>query len=654
MGNPFIFFSFFPGAASAVIVIIWSLIITFADADAPHSTNLDPYQGGDLGEIPKQTFFSSDIIAPIYQVNKFIPEKVDDTRFIFITGGYDDFGPSIISAKDLSLVWADQHFSEAQAHRTYTLYGQPVLGVFAGSAVLIYNENYDLLYRVTPQGDFSNVIPDSHEALITHDDTVVMIVSVGEEGDLSQIGGPENEAVTNNFIQEVNPANNKVIFQFDMRSYFNIEDSYWPYRGQGPFDFPWPHDLWHMNSVEKLPDGNFLVSSRHLHSIFLLDGKSAEVKWVLGGKRSHFRDVTENGSGIFRWQHNARLTAPNRITLFDNHDVFNGFCNDPAKGCSRGLEIEFDDKDMTFRVVNEWYHPQGLISASRGGVHRVPNGNTLIAWGQNPSYTEHAPDGEVVMDIQRGRVLPMDHGITNVITYRAWKSDWIGKPKYPPSIATHTDENSTTSVYVSWNGATEVDSYVLLGSNSTEELNGRDAIIAKSKRLGFETSFKLDKKIAYARIAALDTNGAILGFTSGVNTKSNKQLTLDYDLDDIITSKIEEEHKKKMEESRKGDAPAHLFGLIYLAAGFTAVFAITFAIRKPKPPTRLDVCGKRNSGRGTASDVVVGLYALTKLRVLTTIRNWRGHSNPQYHEEEEGLVEQEEGLIEQEEGKTGQ
>jgi hypothetical protein len=203
-----------------------------------------------------------------------------------------------------------------------------------------------------------------------------------------------------------------------------------------------------------------------LHSIFLIDGVRAKVKWVLGGKRSEFTDVSSvDGAGGFHWQHDARLTAPNRITLFDNHGVYNGFCEKPEKGkkrdCSRGLEIEFDNVTMTYWMVDEWYHPQGLVSASRGGVSRTPKGNTLVAWGQNPMYTEYTPDGEVVMDIQRGQVLPIDHGIVSVIAYRAWKADWRGRPRWPPSIAAKTTQN-VISIYVSWNGATEVDSYVLV------------------------------------------------------------------------------------------------------------------------------------------------------------------------------------------------
>ncbi|KAI8624163.1 ASST-domain-containing protein [Xylariaceae sp. FL1651] len=539
-------------------------IIPPVAADVPYYTHLESYQDGKLGQAPNQTFFSSPLKAPVYQVNKLDTEKIDDTRFIFITGGYHGYGPSIISSKDLSLIWADQRFPVAQAHRTYTLYGQPVIGVYAGDAVLIYNQRYDLIYQVTPKGDYSHLIPDSHEALITHDSTVVMIITTAEEANLTSIGAPGMQKVTSNIVQEVDPGSNEVKFQFNMRDYFRVEDSYWPWDGKGPYHFDWGHDLWHLNSVEKTPDGDFLISSRHLHSLLLVDGQTAKIKWVLGGKRSNFTDVTEGGSAVFHWQHNARLTAPNRITLFDNHDIHNGFCKEPEKGCSRGLEIEFDNVTMTYKMVNEWYHPQGLISASRGGTQRTPKGNTLIAWGQNPMYTEYTAEGELVMDIQRGQVLEMDHGIVPVIAYRAWKADWVGKPTWPPSIAAKSEGN-ITSIYVSWNGATEVDSYVLLASNNISSLNGKDSITAVSGRNGFETSFQLSENLRYARIAALDRNGAILGYTAAVDTITHDVNEPGYPVDDLTTS----EHENELARSRKAGARAAAFAAMLLAVGFT-------------------------------------------------------------------------------------
>lgn len=156
------------------------------------------------------------------------------------------------------------------------------------------------------------------------------------------------------------------------------------------------------------------------------------------------------------------MVAPNRITIFDNHHLSNGYCNE-GDTCTRGLELELDFEAMTVKKVGEWFHPQNLRSASRGGVTRLPNGNTLIAWGQNPMYTEHTPDGTIVMDFQRGQVLEIEHGIVGAVAYRAYKSDWKGAPRWGLSVAARK-QGDETKIYMSWNGATEVHRYRLVGT----------------------------------------------------------------------------------------------------------------------------------------------------------------------------------------------
>lgn len=182
------------------------------------------------------------------------------------------------------------------------------------------------------------------------------------------------------------------------------------------------------------------------------------------GKKNMFEDISEDGhSAEFHFQHEPRLTGPNTFTLFDNHKLGNGWCEEPP--CSRGLEVEFDSENKTVKMVNEWYHPQELVSASRGGVQRLPSGNTIVAWGQNPMYTEYTPDGELVLDIQRGQVLHLEHGVFDVIAYRIWKDNWVGRPTWDPSIAC-TSDDAGKYIHVSWNGATEVHQWVLVSPPS--------------------------------------------------------------------------------------------------------------------------------------------------------------------------------------------
>lgn len=157
----------------------------------------------------------------------------------------------------------------------------------------------------------------------------------------------------------------------------------------------------------------------------------------------------------FAEHHHARIVGENHITLFDNHARKNRIgCE---TGCSRGLELELDFYAKTVEFVRDYYHPIGLGCAGKGGFVPLENGNALIAWGSQPSITEHKGD-EVVMEIQVGRLAEELLFDTNW-PYRAFRMDWIGNPAWDPSIAA-----DSSAVYLSWNGATALESWAVVCS----------------------------------------------------------------------------------------------------------------------------------------------------------------------------------------------
>lgn len=459
----------FRSLATAGVAVLASLMPAPVVADKPYHTDLQSYQKGDLGETPSQKFKSSNIEATVFQVNYWNPDKVDtDSPYIFMAGKYGKgWGPSIWRSDDLSLVWADQVYNGlAQTARTWDNWRghQRVMTSYSDGRVRVYDQNYKQLYVFDGKGDLNGVVPDSHEAMLTADDTILMFLCPARDADLSKVGGPkEGKKIADCTIQEIEPDSGEVLFEWATSEYFAPEDSHSGYHDQDVWDFC------HMNAVEKTEEGNYLISYRHLSCVILLDGKTKEVIWVMWGKKNNFKDITVNGSAEFHFQHEARITGKNRFTLFDNHrDNHNGFCDDETEdNCSRGLEVEYNPETMEVWKVNEWRHPQSLVSASRGGVQRTPKGNVMVAWGQNPMYTEYTADGELVMDIQRGRVVPIEHGIFDVITYRVWKGDWEGNPDWKPSIACAPDDTGRT-IYVSWNGATAVHDWVLVSDVAHE------------------------------------------------------------------------------------------------------------------------------------------------------------------------------------------
>ncbi|CAK7234907.1 hypothetical protein SBRCBS47491_009108 [Sporothrix bragantina] len=530
-------------SAALSFVLLPLFLAGTATADVPYHTNLESYQDGVLGVEPNQTFHSAPlVVAPVYQINTFDVAKIDvseQSAYMFMAGRMPGlgWGPSIVSSKDLSLIWADQHYGGmAQATNTFMFQGQRVLAVFVDDAVRIISQSYEELYAVSPVGNFSHWHPDSHEAMLTDDDTVLLIVCPNWAVDLTPVGGPaEGKYVANCLVQEIDPVTNDLLFEWTTLDYFTVADSVATYHDEDVWDFA------HMNSIQKTPDGNFLISYRHLSAIVLVDGRTNEVLWVMGGKRNQFRDISpqktnrKDASAEFGWQHNPRVTGINRFTFFDNYRLDNGYCW--SGRCSRGLEIEYDPVAKTMWLLNEWPHPQKVISASRGSVQRTNAGNALIAWGQNPSFVEYTPTGDLAMDFQRGQILTIDHGIEDIVAYRVAKGAWEGKPTWGPNISCVTTSMSK-AIYVSWNGATEVKSYVLLSSTSKNDLDGASKVVAQSPRNGFETEFVVRgyKVGRYARIAALDIDGTILGATPAVDTTTGALITLDYSITTVVAA----------------------------------------------------------------------------------------------------------------------
>lgn len=239
-----------PWSVTRVSALAALLSASLVGADKPYSTDLEAYQTGALGWFPNQTFYSSDIVTPILQINRFDADKIDPdyAPYIFTAGGWNGkWGSLIYSSKDLSLVYQDYSYDAlAQATRVWQLDGKRVYAAIEGDAMRIFNESYDQLYSMVPQGNLKGVSPDTHEAVITDDDTVLLIACPEESIDLTDHGGPKDAKILNCKFQEIDPKNNKVLFEFTSLDYFSPYDSYFNYSEGSTWDYS------HQNSVQKV------------------------------------------------------------------------------------------------------------------------------------------------------------------------------------------------------------------------------------------------------------------------------------------------------------------------------------------------------------------------------------------------------------------
>lgn len=167
--------------------------------------------------------------------------------------------------------------------------------------------------------------------------------------------------------------------------------------------------------------------------------------------------------------------------------------------------------DFTVRLIHSYENPQRLRASSQGSMQILPQApgkdpKVLIGYGLDAAWTEFAGDETVLCDVHFGAKTSFEAG--DIQSYRAYKQPWVGWPKNPPTLVLSSDMDE---VYVSWNGATEVNEWILQFS---DELDSEDDDVWDEypgvKKTAFETTIALDEdahEARYLRVLALDSNG---------------------------------------------------------------------------------------------------------------------------------------------------
>jgi hypothetical protein len=137
-----------------------------------------------------------------------------------------------------------------------------------------------------------------------------------------------------------------------------------------------------------------------------------------------------------------------------------------------------------------------VYADSQGSFTPLSNGNYFQGFGQIPLIKEFGPSGDRRLRIQFGN-------LATAQSYRAFRREWSALPAKAPDVVA---KNGT--VYVSWNGATNVTDWALYTGhgNTTHAHFKRVAVIPK---IGFETSASIPGNTTFLKVAAL-ANGTLL------------------------------------------------------------------------------------------------------------------------------------------------
>jgi outer membrane protein assembly factor BamB len=412
-------------------------------------------------------------------------------------------GPLIVDA-DGQVVWS-QPTGEASAtdFRVQTWRGEPVLTWYEGTSedghghgeFVIADASYREIARVAAGNGLDG---DLHEFQLTDAGTALILAYEPATADLTQVGGPAEGHVLDNYVQEVDVATGEVLFEWNAGEHVPISDTFSelvpdaaetdsPRDEDGSEDAPF--DWFHVNSVAEGGDDTLIVSARNTHAVYAVDRTTGELRWTLGGKSSDF----EMGAGTtFAWQHDARRLPDGTLTLFDNEAA-------PQVGDrSRALMIALDDTARTATLVREVAHPEDVLASTQGNVQVLPGGGIVVGWGSEGRVTEFDPAGQIVFDMSWA---PAD-------SYRVYRQPWTGRPTTAPDVVARPRGDGGAEVFASWNGATEVAGWRVLAGADEDEMTP----VARVPRTGFETRVEIDADAGDAvAVEALDASGAVLG-----------------------------------------------------------------------------------------------------------------------------------------------
>jgi hypothetical protein len=309
--------------------------------------------------------------------------------------------------------------------------------------------------------------------------------------DLSRYGGAYNGALIDSAVQEYDLKTGKLLYTWDALKHIPLSESYATLPTNG---FPW--DAFHVNSIQLTGAGRFLVSMRSTWAAYLVNAGTGAVLWTLGGRRSSFRFGPR---AAFAWQHDVQLGADSTVTMFDDHccQITGGGTYVRPTAGSRALTLRLDERARTATLVAEYGHGSRFDADYMGSAQRLARGGMFVGWGSQPYFSEYSPSGQLLLDV----VLPRPD-----LSYRTTLEQWIGLPLQPPAGAARSEAAKTT-VYASWNGATEVAAWEVLGVSA----QGRAAVVARSPRLGFETAIPVRGGYPAFRVRALDARGHAIG-----------------------------------------------------------------------------------------------------------------------------------------------
>ncbi|KAI9895004.1 MAG: hypothetical protein M1814_000226 [Vezdaea aestivalis] len=426
------------------------------------------------------------------------PYVYDQSRNL-IWSGFGVAGPA--NAHDFSVC---DYKGSTGDHMSYLIVNQENgfgqgLGVIMDSHFRIVDTVKSSLGRGPADMHEFNVLPGGESA--------ILIIYQPVQYDLSSYGIASTFGwVTAGIFQEIDIESGKVIFEWKSTNHVDPSESRvkpgtTDISGDGKSKAT-PYDYFHINSVDKSAEGEYLVSARHTSTIYKISPVDGSVIWRLGGLNSTLSLTGFN----FSSQHDARFisetSSSTTLSFFDNGS--NGYTI-TATG-STAFIIKVDNTTDTATVVSAY--GSSLSTTSQGSTQVLPTGNTLVGYGSKPTVNEFTADGTLVYSASFSN--------TKFESYRWQKFNFTFQPTDQPALFSYAKTaTSNTAFFASWNGDAATKSWTVW-TGATNDPPSFTAL-ATIDRAGFETLYTSTNGFAaYAFVEAKNADGKTLANSSTV------------------------------------------------------------------------------------------------------------------------------------------
>jgi hypothetical protein len=193
--------------------------------------------------------------------------------------------------------------------------------------------------------------------------------------DASWFNGDSSARVLDAVVQKLTP-DGKLLWEWNSKDHIDLEETgrWWLRLADEPYD------VVHINSLDLLPGGDYLVSMRHTDAVYRINGRTGKIKWKLGGqttpeslevRRDPLAAIPLGG------QHDARLLKDGTVTIHDNGtELFR-----PPRA------VRYRISSGKARLIDSVEDELVSDSACCGSARRV-GGSWLLGWGGGRFTTE--------------------------------------------------------------------------------------------------------------------------------------------------------------------------------------------------------------------------------------------------------------------------